>query len=168
MSLSSSGAVMRIKEIISEEVMRASGGQQVPVMPPLTLYPQPPRPVVPVVPRMPNANPAVGQGHRPAAPHTGVGARGPGLLNLNPKRVVDKVALPPIFFIVSEEAFWRFKKVWQVKCVLPSLIPTSYSKKQREHHWSTETGLRSLHLLTFSSRLLSVQLNLVEFLFVGE
>ncbi|XP_024911603.1 KH homology domain-containing protein 4-like isoform X2 [Cynoglossus semilaevis] len=64
-------AVMRIKEIISEEVMRASGGQQVPVMPPLTLYPQPPRPVVPVVPRMPNANPAVGQGHRPAAPHTG-------------------------------------------------------------------------------------------------
>lgn len=67
---------MRIKEIISEDVMRASaasGGQQVPVMPPLTLYPQPPRPVVPTpVPRMPVTNTAPGQGHRPAAPHTGV------------------------------------------------------------------------------------------------
>ncbi|CAF99803.1 unnamed protein product, partial [Tetraodon nigroviridis] len=42
-------AVMRIKEIISEDLLRASaasGGQQVPIMPPLTLYPQPPRPVV--------------------------------------------------------------------------------------------------------------------------
>lgn len=68
---------MRIKEIISEDVMRASaasGGQQVPVMPPLTLYPQPPRPVIPPpVPRMPNTNSAPGQGHRPAAPHSGVG-----------------------------------------------------------------------------------------------
>ncbi|CAN9507173.1 unnamed protein product [Ophioblennius macclurei] len=68
-------AVMRIKEIISEDVMRASaasGGQQVPVMPPLTLYPQPPRPVIPpLVPRAPNANSAPGQGHRPAAPHSG-------------------------------------------------------------------------------------------------
>uniref|UniRef100_A0AAQ5X1E2 KH homology domain-containing protein 4 n=1 Tax=Amphiprion ocellaris TaxID=80972 RepID=A0AAQ5X1E2_AMPOC len=68
-------AVMRIKEIISEDVLRASaasGGQHVPVMPPLTLYPQPPRPVIPTpVPRMPNANPVPGQGHRPAAPHTG-------------------------------------------------------------------------------------------------
>ncbi|XP_018539152.1 KH homology domain-containing protein 4 [Lates calcarifer] len=68
-------AVMRIKEIISEDVMRASaasGGQQVPVMPPLTLYPQPPRPVIPPpVPRMPNTNSAPGQGHRPAAPHSG-------------------------------------------------------------------------------------------------
>lgn len=68
-------AVMRIKEIISEDLMRASaasGGQQVPVMPPITLYPQPPRPVVPQpVPRMPNSNSVPGQGHRPAAPHSG-------------------------------------------------------------------------------------------------
>ncbi|KAK5609474.1 hypothetical protein CRENBAI_007984 [Crenichthys baileyi] len=68
-------AVMRIKELISEDVIRASaasGGQQVPVIPPLTLYPQPPRPVIPTpVPRMPSANPVTGQGHRPAAPHTG-------------------------------------------------------------------------------------------------
>ncbi|XP_028999323.1 KH homology domain-containing protein 4-like [Betta splendens] len=68
-------AVMRIKEIISEDVLRASaasGGQQVPIMPPLTLYPQPPRPVVPSpVPRMPITSTVPGQGHRPAAPHTG-------------------------------------------------------------------------------------------------
>ncbi|XP_008284864.1 UPF0469 protein KIAA0907-like [Stegastes partitus] len=68
-------AVMKIKEIISEDVLRASaasGGTQVPVMPPLTLYPQPPRPVIPTaVPRMPNANSLPGQGHRPAAPHSG-------------------------------------------------------------------------------------------------
>ncbi|KAM3624680.1 uncharacterized protein V6R79_000057 [Siganus canaliculatus] len=68
-------AVMRIKEIISEDLMRASaasGGQQVPVMPPLTLYPQPPRPVVsPAAPRMPTTTSVPGQGHRPAAPHTG-------------------------------------------------------------------------------------------------
>lgn len=68
---------MRIKEIISEDLLRASaasGGQQVPVMPPLTLYPQPPRPVIPSpVPRMPNTNAVPGQGHRPAGPHTGVG-----------------------------------------------------------------------------------------------
>lgn len=68
-------AVIRIKEIISEDVMRtsaASGGQQVPVIPPLTLYPQPPRPVVPpTVPRMPNTTSVPAQGHRPAAPHLG-------------------------------------------------------------------------------------------------
>lgn len=67
---------MRIKEIISEDLLRASaasGGQQVPVMPPLTLYPQPPRPVIPAaVPRIPNATSVPGQNHRPAAPHTGV------------------------------------------------------------------------------------------------
>lgn len=67
---------MRIKEIISEDLLRASaasGGQQVPVMPPLTLYPQPPRPVLPTpAARTPGANPASGQGHRPAAPHSGV------------------------------------------------------------------------------------------------
>ncbi|XP_038130651.1 KH homology domain-containing protein 4-like [Cyprinodon tularosa] len=68
-------AVMRIKEIISEDAIRASaasGGQQAPVIPPLTLYPQPPRPVVPTpVPRVPNTNSVPGQGHRPAAPHIG-------------------------------------------------------------------------------------------------
>lgn len=72
----SSEAVMRIKEIISEDLLRASaasGGQQIPIMPPLTLYPQPPRPVIPAaVPRMPNATSVTGQGHRPAAPHIGV------------------------------------------------------------------------------------------------
>ncbi|XP_011486923.2 protein BLOM7 [Oryzias latipes] len=67
-------AVARIKEIISEDVARASAasGGQVPVIPPLTLYPQPPRPVIPPpVPRMPNTNAVPSQGHRPAAPHTG-------------------------------------------------------------------------------------------------
>ncbi|XP_071757577.1 KH homology domain-containing protein 4-like [Centroberyx gerrardi] len=68
-------AVIRIKEIISEDVLRASaasGGQQIPVMPPLTLYPQPPRPVIPPpMPRMPNTNSTSTQGHRPAAPHSG-------------------------------------------------------------------------------------------------
>ncbi|XP_060890677.1 KH homology domain-containing protein 4-like [Labrus mixtus] len=67
-------AVLRIKEIISEDVLRASaasGGQQLPIMPPLTLYPQPPRPVISAVPRMPNSNTTPGQGHRPAAPHSG-------------------------------------------------------------------------------------------------
>ncbi|KAM4593745.1 KH homology domain-containing protein 4-like [Odontesthes bonariensis] len=68
-------AVLRIKEIISEDVLRASaasGGQQVPVIPPLTIYPQPPRPAVPSpVSRTPNNNSVPVQGHRPAAPHTG-------------------------------------------------------------------------------------------------
>ncbi|XP_029353457.1 KH homology domain-containing protein 4-like isoform X1 [Echeneis naucrates] len=68
-------AVVRIKEIISEDVLRASaasGGQEVPVMPPLTLYPQPPRPVLPPTgPWMPNTNATPVQGHRPAAPHSG-------------------------------------------------------------------------------------------------
>ncbi|XP_019935557.1 KH homology domain-containing protein 4-like [Paralichthys olivaceus] len=68
-------AVIRIKEIISEDLLRASaasGGQQVPVMPPLTLYPQPPRPVIPSsAQRMPNANSVPGQGHRPSAPYSG-------------------------------------------------------------------------------------------------
>ncbi|KAM9861277.1 KH homology domain-containing protein 4-like [Aulostomus maculatus] len=67
-------AVIRIKEIISEDVLRASAasGGQLPVMPPLTLYPQPPRPVIPTpVPRMPTANSTPVQGHRPAAPHSG-------------------------------------------------------------------------------------------------
>ncbi|XP_035855501.1 KH homology domain-containing protein 4-like isoform X1 [Sander lucioperca] len=65
-------AVLRIKEIISEDLLRASAasGQQMPVMPPLTLYPQPPRPVItPPVPRMPNTTSV--PGHRPAAPHSG-------------------------------------------------------------------------------------------------
>ncbi|XP_035484670.1 KH homology domain-containing protein 4 [Scophthalmus maximus] len=68
-------AVLRIREIISEDVLRASiasGGQHMPIMPPITLYPQPPRPVIPSpVPRMPNTNSVPGQGHRPAAPHSG-------------------------------------------------------------------------------------------------
>uniref|UniRef100_A0A8C6UDG2 KH homology domain-containing protein 4 n=1 Tax=Neogobius melanostomus TaxID=47308 RepID=A0A8C6UDG2_9GOBI len=61
-------AVMRIKEIISEDVLRvsaASGGPP-PVMPPLTLYPQPPRPVL-----SPATVPVPAPGHRPAAPHVG-------------------------------------------------------------------------------------------------
>lgn len=67
---------MRIKEIISEDLLRASaasGGQKVPIMPPITLYPQPPRPVIPSpAPRMPNSSAVPCQGHRPAAPHAGV------------------------------------------------------------------------------------------------
>lgn len=67
---------MRIKEIISEDLLRASaasGGQQVPMMPPITLYPQPPRPVIPSpAPRTPSSGAVPSQGHRPAAPHTGV------------------------------------------------------------------------------------------------
>ncbi|KAJ0001610.1 hypothetical protein NQD34_001406, partial [Periophthalmus magnuspinnatus] len=61
-------AVMKIKEIISEDVLRASAASGVPppVMPPLTLYPQPPRPVV-----SPATVPVPVMGHRPAAPHTG-------------------------------------------------------------------------------------------------
>uniref|UniRef100_A0A8C4ZI25 KH homology domain-containing protein 4 n=1 Tax=Gadus morhua TaxID=8049 RepID=A0A8C4ZI25_GADMO len=65
-------AVLRIKEIISEDVLRSalSGGRQVPVFPPLTLYPQPPRAAgPPAMPRL--SNPASAQGHRPAAPHSG-------------------------------------------------------------------------------------------------
>ncbi|XP_053288940.1 KH homology domain-containing protein 4 [Pleuronectes platessa] len=64
-------AVIRIKEIISEDLLRASaasGGRTVPVMPALTLYPQPPRPVI-SSPRMPNANSV--PGHRPSAPYSG-------------------------------------------------------------------------------------------------
>ncbi|KAJ0056419.1 hypothetical protein NL108_006922 [Boleophthalmus pectinirostris] len=61
-------AVMKIKEIISEDVLRASAASGVPppVVPPLTLYPQPPRSVV-----SPATVPVPVMGHRPAAPHTG-------------------------------------------------------------------------------------------------
>ncbi|KAL7879305.1 hypothetical protein AOLI_G00102790 [Acnodon oligacanthus] len=73
-------AVMRIKEIISEDVLRASGGQQPAVMPPIPVYPQPPRPAAPVQPlrphlppnantRLPNA--PVTPAHRPPPPHSG-------------------------------------------------------------------------------------------------
>ncbi|KAM3877409.1 KH homology domain-containing protein 4-like [Diretmus argenteus] len=68
-------AVMKIKEIITEDLMRASaasGGHPLPMMPPLTLYPQPPRPMIPLpMQRMPNTNSPTTQGHRPAAPHSG-------------------------------------------------------------------------------------------------
>ncbi|XP_010896317.3 KH homology domain-containing protein 4 isoform X2 [Esox lucius] len=70
-------AVLRIKEIISEDVLRtaaALGSQLRPVMPPLPIYPQPPRPVAaphPHIPRMPSVNPPMPHGHRPTAPHQG-------------------------------------------------------------------------------------------------
>nr|XP_057945483.1 KH homology domain-containing protein 4-like [Doryrhamphus excisus] len=63
-------AVARIKEIISDDLLRAaaaSGSQQVPIMPPLTLYPQPPRPIIPTS----NTSSTPTQVHRPAAPHPG-------------------------------------------------------------------------------------------------
>lgn len=75
-SVLSSEAVQRIKEIISEDLMRAaaaSGGQQRPVMPTLPVYPQPPRPAVPQqpprlpMPRPPNAQ----QNQRPNPSHGG-------------------------------------------------------------------------------------------------
>lgn len=61
-------AVLRIKEIISEDVLRASAasGGPPPVVPPLTLYPQPPRPLVTM-----STTPVSAPGHRPAAPHIG-------------------------------------------------------------------------------------------------
>ncbi|XP_067105009.1 KH homology domain-containing protein 4-like [Osmerus mordax] len=68
-------AVRRIKEIISEDVLRtaaALGGQQVPIIPPLTLYPQPSRTSsAPHMPRTPSSSSSTPQGHRPAAPHSG-------------------------------------------------------------------------------------------------
>ncbi|XP_053355913.1 KH homology domain-containing protein 4-like isoform X2 [Clarias gariepinus] len=67
-------AVMRIKEIISEDVMRASGGQQPAVMPPVPVYPQPPRPSVPAQPHLPTPRPPnapVTPAHRPPPPHAG-------------------------------------------------------------------------------------------------
>ncbi|KAJ7994585.1 hypothetical protein DPEC_G00251000 [Dallia pectoralis] len=70
-------AVLKIKEIISEDVLRtaaALGSQLRPVMPPLPIYPQPPRPMGashPHMPRMPSANPPMPHGHRPTAPHQG-------------------------------------------------------------------------------------------------
>ncbi|KAK6294095.1 hypothetical protein J4Q44_G00349250 [Coregonus suidteri] len=70
-------AVLRIKEIISEDVLRtaaALGSQLRPVIPPLPLYPQAPRPMAalhPHLPRMPSVNPPLPHGHRPAAPHQG-------------------------------------------------------------------------------------------------
>ncbi len=52
-----SEAVSRIKQIISEHVLRSSGGQQPPVMPTVPVY----RQTISAVP-----------GHKPAPPHTGV------------------------------------------------------------------------------------------------
>ncbi|XP_077451136.1 KH homology domain-containing protein 4-like [Stigmatopora argus] len=60
-------AVSRIKEIIAEDMLRvsaASGGKPMPIIPPLTLYPQPPR-------QTSNTSSTPSQGHRPAAPHPG-------------------------------------------------------------------------------------------------
>ncbi|XP_030621838.1 KH homology domain-containing protein 4 isoform X2 [Chanos chanos] len=68
-------AVQRIKEIISEEVLRSSGGQQPPVMPTLPVYPQPPRPAVPAQPLRPQVPNSLHPGstgppsQRPAGPH---------------------------------------------------------------------------------------------------
>ncbi|KAF4071781.1 hypothetical protein AMELA_G00266660 [Ameiurus melas] len=67
-------AVMRIKEIISEDVLRASGGLQPAVMPPVPVYPQPPRPSVPPQPHLPTPRPPnapVTPAHRPPPPHAG-------------------------------------------------------------------------------------------------
>ncbi|XP_027014621.1 KH homology domain-containing protein 4-like isoform X1 [Tachysurus fulvidraco] len=67
-------AVMRIKEIISEDVLRASGGQQPAVMPPVPVYPQPPRPSIPPQPHLPTPRPPnapVTPAHRPPPPHAG-------------------------------------------------------------------------------------------------
>ncbi|XP_046719738.1 KH homology domain-containing protein 4-like isoform X1 [Silurus meridionalis] len=67
-------AVMRIKEIISEDVLRASGGQQPAVMPPVPVYPQPPRPSVPTQPHLPTPRPLnapITPAHRPPPPHAG-------------------------------------------------------------------------------------------------
>ncbi|XP_060780264.1 KH homology domain-containing protein 4-like isoform X2 [Neoarius graeffei] len=67
-------AVIRIKEIISEDVMRASGGQQPAIIPPVAVYPQPPRPSVPPQPHLPTPRPPnapVTPAHRPPPPHAG-------------------------------------------------------------------------------------------------
>ncbi|XP_036399587.1 KH homology domain-containing protein 4-like isoform X1 [Megalops cyprinoides] len=76
-------AVMRIKEIISEDVLRSSSGQPRPTVPTLTVYPQPPRPVAPPpqpcvptppVPRPPPPQvpgPVTPQSQRSPAPYTG-------------------------------------------------------------------------------------------------
>ncbi|KAI4898932.1 hypothetical protein NFI96_031989, partial [Prochilodus magdalenae] len=73
-------AVMRIKEIISEDVLRASGGQQPAVMPPIPVYPQPPRPATPAQPLRPHLPPntntrppngPITPAHRPPPPHSG-------------------------------------------------------------------------------------------------
>ncbi|XP_042631717.1 KH homology domain-containing protein 4-like isoform X3 [Cyprinus carpio] len=55
-------AVARIKEIISEDVLRSSGGQQPAVMPTVPVY----RQTVPSAARAPAV-----PGHKPAPPHTG-------------------------------------------------------------------------------------------------
>ncbi|XP_066541552.1 KH homology domain-containing protein 4-like isoform X3 [Hoplias malabaricus] len=74
-------AVMRIKEIISEDVLRACGGQQPAVMPPVPVYPQPPRPAAALQtprPHLPpqtqsstRTNTPVTPAHRPPPPHSG-------------------------------------------------------------------------------------------------
>lgn len=125
---------MRIKEIISEDVLRASGGQQPAVMPPVPIYPQPPRPAAPVQPlrpHLPNAatrppNTPVTPAHRPPPPHSGVGT-------------TNFIAL----------CVWRFLKAGPVKTMWLLLILASNSRSAAER----ETGrspelLPSLLLLT--------------------
>ena len=109
-----SEAVLRIKEIISEDVLRSalSGGRHVPVFPPLTLYPQPPRAAgPPAMPRL--SNPASAQGHRPAAPHSGVGIHKGYLLHL---------AVYTVFLGPAQLIDYRLTRNWQHITFLPLLV----------------------------------------------
>ncbi|KAJ8247825.1 hypothetical protein GJAV_G00250960 [Gymnothorax javanicus] len=76
-------AVMRIKEIISEDVLRSQAGQARPTIPTVTVYPQPPRPSAPSQPSCPAAlplprlpppvhsnPPSTPQSQRPPAPYS--------------------------------------------------------------------------------------------------
>ncbi|KAK2894343.1 hypothetical protein Q8A67_011572 [Cirrhinus molitorella] len=60
-------AVARIKEIISEDFLRSSGGQQPAVMPTVPVYHQ----TVTAAPPAPAARAPAAPGHKPAPPHTG-------------------------------------------------------------------------------------------------
>ncbi|XP_064192626.1 KH homology domain-containing protein 4-like isoform X2 [Anguilla rostrata] len=60
-------AVLRIKEIISEDVLRSLSGQARPTIPTVTVYPQPPRPSAPAQPAGP---PALPLPRLPPPPHS--------------------------------------------------------------------------------------------------
>ncbi|KAG9352248.1 hypothetical protein JZ751_020661 [Albula glossodonta] len=74
-------AVMRIKEIISEDVLRSMSGQARPTIPTVAVYPQPPRPAAPPqqpcppalpfprLPPPPHPAPTMPQNQRPPAPY---------------------------------------------------------------------------------------------------